>query len=102
MIPLIIAAVIILEVAGIGVTAYSIYDSHQVQQAIVNSNNEVMQAIEEMPAHLDPIYYTFNYGIDFWTMLVECWVQLWLIAVVLFVAYMIIHPRKQKNEYEGI
>ncbi|HKM14259.1 MAG TPA: hypothetical protein VJY42_05060 [Candidatus Methanomethylophilaceae archaeon] len=102
MIPLVIVAVVLLEAAGIGITAYSIYDSHKIQQSIIDSNNAVMDAIDQLPAHLDLIYYTFTYGIDFWTMLTECWVQIWLIVVMLFIAYMIIHPGKQKQKYGGI
>jgi len=99
MIPLLVIAVIlIVEAAGIGITAYSIYDNQQTQQAIIDSNNAVMAAIEKMPVQMEPVYYTFNYGIDFWTMLTECWVQIWLFAMVMFIAYMIVYPRKQNDQ----
>ena len=98
-VPIIIAILIIVEVAGIGTTIYSIYDSHQVQEAIINSNNEVMDAIANLPPQMEVIYYNFNYGIDFWSMIMECWVQIWLIATLLIVAYIIINPKRKAAPY---
>lgn len=97
MIPFIIAAMIIIEVAGIGITAYSVYDGQKVQQAILESNDKVMDAISNMPPQMETVYYSFRYGLDFWSMLAECWVQIWLIVAVMFIAYMIVHPRKARD-----
>lgn len=99
MIPFLIIAAI--EIVGIAVTAYSVYDGQQVQQAIIDSNNEVMDAIENMPAQMEQVYYSFTYGLDFWSMLCNSFIQIWLIAMVLLVAYMIVNP-KRPFRYGGI
>lgn len=53
-----------------------------------------MEAINNMPAQMEPIYYSFTYGLDFWSMLCNSFLQIWLIAMVLLVAYMIVNPRR--------